>query len=1787
MRVFPTRIFVLFFLIACSASAATRLRTIIPNAPQTIHPAASPNPVTLSFVGDQKQVTVFTNADPGFADPSITYSFANFPAFIQNDGPKTTTLASNYAPIVFTFTLGAGASPGTYNGSLIAASSGFPTPQVFPFTVIVPPPDLNASWAKPSIQLCNGGSTTDDILSLVPVNGYSGTPQITFTSVPPGITINPPGPLSVNVPPPQNIPFAIGANGAAAGSQIVIANVSDPVANINKNVSLLINVVNPDFTQGVTPSTLTLTAGGAAQSIAPTVTPNPCFNKTVSVTASGEPPGMTITPPSITVGSPYNPGSMSIQAAASVPPGTYPITLTYSTPGQTKTAVVQVTVKASADFVIHVNPNTAAASPGGGTSVVVTITPVNGFNGTVTIASPSTPDITFSPATFDLIAGGSQTVTIDVAPNAQPGPRTLQFSGISPNVPGTHTAPFTLIVQDFELTATPPQQIVLAGTNAIVTVGATSPSGFTGPVTVTAPTIPGLTFTPQTFTVNANGAGQQVTIGVGQLPTGAINVTFTGSTAGGTPKTATVLLLIAATPDFRITVTPDALSLPDGGSATVAVGVTSINGFGAPVSITAPVIPGVTFNPSTFVVNPGSSQNVALTILPGTAPGLRTGTFTGRSGGTTREATLTLTITQRPDFTLTATPPSLAIFAGDAGAEITISAAGINGFNAPITVTAPVGPGTYTPSTFTLLPGQSQKVIVRSLVAQSPKLAIFTGTSGDLTHQASVLITVRPQRPILTAVAPSAVVAGANGVVVHLAGQAIQPGAVFHIDGTDVTVGESVVHTSQLADLTLFVHSGATPGPRNITVTNPDGGTSEIPVVLLVYPTSSIAAPLDVTAAAIVYPPKGTLIAPTESLYPRGLLATTGTGTIIGSWLFDGAPFDRFVVNAAGGMPVEVRANVPVPVSFAGTHTIGMVIETPRHAVSPVIEVIDAIDRVSRLTLLAPRDGAVVPRDQLFRWSLVPNCTGFDVEIEHTPPMTFRVNDAQWRPTKDDLASIGPGIHRWRVRPRCAADVDLEATEWRRFAILPEHADITLLPITNRTIRWNSAVAGLLYRVEFLDANGNTIFAALTSRTEYVAPGTIPSGTSVRVSALAPNGAILGTSSSSPLARAGVGQALSLSRQAESLPYIHLAQDVVTVEFGAVDPADGSTIQNPQPRITAQWKGAVKPDQVILLVDNTDLTALATVTPTSVTYDSLIALAPGPHSVALSVAGNINRWTFNVGEAAAAEAPVPAETSRGDWVIAPVGTITLVRDATNEAHAQLSALTDLNSKSLTVTNKATGDLALKHDFDTDSTTQESRNWLTDAGAHQGTAASEAVRIGFAGPDFFDQAQLLTAGLPRGGIQAKVVVPGGTASYYQTFTSRSAGVVSGLFGPEQKIKAAAFQIPFNQRWDFRVLALRTDDAPGFTSAGGEGNALGIFARFTIGATLNAIFEGAHGDFKPNFNDFEERQKGNAYRLGLNGMRGTVSWAFNLRRTEASFINPANRGFTPGGVPDRTGADLTLAKYFGTSAVTVQLRHLQDGTTSGLLVPRTRETGGLVSYTTMFGQHVSLALTGNLTQDKGDEKPEVFLPKSDREQSGGTATLAEFFGRLSFSQTLTRQLMRDRVFNLNDQTITSATVTGNGFFNTYFNLGGVLSSTRSEGSFIVGTTDQTLASVQPAFNIPKLWISLQPRVSYSTSKNDLYPSKTTTEQYQGLVTFAPQWAGSIIALQLSADWTKNTFDGQLGPAKFVHRYVGTINLHWRAGMGPAYVNYVPFAVPGAPATPANPATATPGAPALPPH
>jgi hypothetical protein len=1639
-----------------SNNAGTATITLIVNTPSFV-PSAAPNPVTLTIGGSSQPVTVSTTPDPGF-NSRITYSFSGFPNFI-NTGPAQ-VVGPPYSPVTFTFALGAGAAPGTYPGTLSGSytdASGLPQTKSVPFTVVVQQPDIAASFSTPSVSLCDGGAAVSNAINLTPVNGYSGTPRLSFVSVPAGINITPATPTAAAMPPGQSIPFTIRASGASSGSQIITLNVSDPAAGINKNINLIVNVTPPDFTPSVAPNAINLVAGGGGQSLTASIAPNACFNAAnVIVTPSGQPPGITFTPANTAISAPaYSPVNFIAQAAANVAPGTYPVTFTFtSSSGATKTVSVTINVAATPDFRLSVSPSVVSLTVGQSTTITVSASGVNGFTGVVNVASPSTPDFTFTPAQFSIPSGGSQSVTITAVATAPPS-STLAFTGTAAGIAGTRTANITINVTaapDFALTVTPPSITVAQASSQTVSVAATAINGLSSPIAVTATPSPGVTVTPSTFTLGPGGAPQSVTVTIGaNAAAGGSSVVFTG-TAVGVTHTATLNITIGLRPDFALAVTPPAVSIPVQGSSTVVVSVIGSNAFTTPVAIIGAAPAGVTLTPASFTVTPGLTQSVRI----------------------------------------------------DVGS-----------------------------------------------VAAGAATVRFTGTAAGLTHSADLLLTILPPRPVVTSVAPPAVATGVVSQVIRVTGLNFAPGARISVANPGVRIENVSVLSPQVADVTLSVLAEAAPGATPLTLTNPDGGTAA--ANLLVYPHGSIAAPLGVTSAAIVFPAEGTIVAPGENVFPRGVLATTGTGTIVGVWKFDGVAFDRFVVNAGGGMPAEVRTHIPVPIAFAGGHKLELQVESPQFAVSPALNIVMGIASVSRLTLLAPRDGTVIGgRPPIFRWSLVPNSSGYAVEIENNPlPRRFRVAEAEWQPDVRTLQQLTPGIHRWRVRAIFVGETEGEPTEWQRFAILPQHVDLTL-ERDGALVRWRGGIAGLLYRVDVLDRSGQTVFSALTAASQYAIPASvpIPAGGSIRVTAFGPGGITLGTS-------APVNVAARIARE------FVLVQQRPSVT--SRQPADGSKVTTTQPRITAGWSTAVRPEDVSMMLDQTDVTSVANVAPTSIAYDALLPLTPGIHTVRLSLAGAVTTWSFEVVETAgvgaeakpvAPEAPGEQKPAgvplRTDWAVTPVGTLTVISGSGpgDDARLQLSAQTDLAGG--TGSAKVTGDMSAKHALSNPhNTIQESRNWLTQFGRVFGDYKGE-TKIGYAVPDFVDQSELMSTGVARGGVEARVHFPLVIADAWETFGNKPAGVVAGNFGPKQTIRAFALQTETNPKWDFRMVGYHVHDDPGFNSAGGIGKAVGLFAKYIFDPKLTVLVEAARGRFDPNLGSAAGRRQGSALRLDLTGVAGTFSYILNLRRTEANYVNPANRGFTPGGVPDRTGANLSLTKVINTTSISLQLRTLRDGNSSGAILPRNRENGGTLAITTSLGTRATLALGGNWTTDRGAGNPSLSLPNLDRQQSGVNATVTETAGRFMLSQTLTSQKLSDRVNPISDTTVTAGTLTFGGAVTAVVNLSAVLSGTRSAGSSAVGTTDQTLLSLQPSFMLPRA-ITFQPRANYTRSKNDLTNSESRSEQYQGLLMWVPTQWNSMVSVQVSADASRNRTTGQVLPSKFIHRYVGTLSLRWGAGNG----------------------------------
>ena len=305
------------------------------------------------------------------------------------------------------------------------------------------------------------------------------------------------------------------------------------------------------------------------------------------------------------------------------------------------------------------------------------------------------------------------------------------------------------------LTVTPASISVTAGAasqNASLLL--TAPAG-SGVATVTVSNLPtGVTVTPSNISLSP-GVPFSVAISANSSAAAVTAmISFTAVLGAQTVSAQTSLSVQAAPPqDFALSVTPGSTTLVANGTpATVSLLATAQNGFAAnvPVTITG-LPPGVAAQPSTVTLTPGTAATITLTAAPGTAAESGTVTFTGVSGSLQHTASLALTVMAPPaqppaaDFTLTLAPQSLTVSPGS-GQTVQVTATALNGFNGTTTVALSGLPAgvTSAPNSITLAPGATQTVTLTAgnTAAAATANVVFTGTSGSLTHSATLALTV-------------------------------------------------------------------------------------------------------------------------------------------------------------------------------------------------------------------------------------------------------------------------------------------------------------------------------------------------------------------------------------------------------------------------------------------------------------------------------------------------------------------------------------------------------------------------------------------------------------------------------------------------------------------------------------------------------------------------------------------------------------------------------------------------------------------------------------------------------------------------------------------------------------------------------------------------------------------------------------------------------------------------------------------------------------------------------------
>jgi subtilase family serine protease len=364
------------------------------------------------------------------------------------------------------------------------------------------------------------------------------------------------------------------AYGTAAGWDFATGIGSVNAANLVNNWL----ASGPNFSLSASPSSVTLLQGAGGTSTI-TVTPENGFTGNVSLSISGLPTGVTASfNPSSTAGT----STLTLTSIATAAIGTVTVTVTGSSGALTNQISLTLTVNPTGNFTLSTSPTSLSILQGAKGTSTITVTPQNGFNGSVGLSAsglPSGVTASFNPTT----ATGKSTLTLTASSTAATGTATVSITGASGNLSNTATISLTVAAPpNYTLSASPNTLTIAQGASGSSSITVTPQNGFNGSVSLSASGLPsGVT---ASFNPNSTTGTSILTLTAhGTATTGTVTVTITG-TSGSLRKTAKLSLTVRLVPTLpSIWTDGDIGSTGLAGSAGYANGVFTVTGAGAQI----------------------------------------------------------------------------------------------------------------------------------------------------------------------------------------------------------------------------------------------------------------------------------------------------------------------------------------------------------------------------------------------------------------------------------------------------------------------------------------------------------------------------------------------------------------------------------------------------------------------------------------------------------------------------------------------------------------------------------------------------------------------------------------------------------------------------------------------------------------------------------------------------------------------------------------------------------------------------------------------------------------------------------------------------------------------------------------------------------------------------------------------------------------------------------------------------------------------------------------------------
>jgi uncharacterized membrane protein len=358
-------------------------------------------------------------------------------------GSSSATLTIDVGPLV---------SPGAIALTLQGTSGNLSHTSPFQITVTAAPPADFSFNLSPASATIVAGSSTQITVNIQGQNGFNDAVEVTTDPALAGVI----GAPTLTIPATSQsgtLQVAVAPN---APSQTYSVTVTAKSGTLQHTATLTVTVSPPpasEFSLGFSGnSSFTLQQGASAQVGSVTIARQSTFTAPVTLTLEGSIVGTGAD--KVAADIPGNPVAgasafLNLLVGATVPPGTYPLTVRGTSGTINQTLALSLTVF-KPPFTFALSPNDVSVPKGSSRTITVTLNREAGFTDAVNLSSGQAngTTITFNP---NPVTGNTTTLTVTAAPDAPVGVvyPTLGSTNLNPNVYTAYT--LRVVQSDFSI----------------------------------------------------------------------------------------------------------------------------------------------------------------------------------------------------------------------------------------------------------------------------------------------------------------------------------------------------------------------------------------------------------------------------------------------------------------------------------------------------------------------------------------------------------------------------------------------------------------------------------------------------------------------------------------------------------------------------------------------------------------------------------------------------------------------------------------------------------------------------------------------------------------------------------------------------------------------------------------------------------------------------------------------------------------------------------------------------------------------------------------------------------------------------------------------------------------------------------------------------------------------------------------------------------------------------------------------------------------------------------------